>query len=100
MRMKDIKYEIHLFLGKGRVNENSHFPAGEMHAFIFYLRQEKNSELDWITAEELITEAGIYEVEFSKAGKLDPSRVSEKNMDPYESALNTGSSLNVYSDPL
>jgi hypothetical protein len=100
MRMKDLKYEIHMFLGKGRVNEKSHYPIGEIHAFILYLRQPKNSELDWITAEDLITDSGIDEVEFSKAGKLDSSRVGEDNMDPYENALEKGSSLIVYSDPL
>jgi hypothetical protein len=71
-----------------------------MHAFIFYFRQIKGSELNWITAEQEIAESGIHQVEFSKAGKLDPARITEKNIDLYESALSKGSSLAVYKDPI
>lgn len=98
--MKNLIYEIHIFLGKGRVDENWHYPVGEMHAFIFYLRQTKGSELDWFTAEQKIAESGIHQVEFSKAGKLDPTRITEKNVDPYKSALSKGSSLVIYKDPI
>ena len=57
--MKETNHEIHMFLGKGRIDESSDDLIGEMRAFIFYLRQQKDTDYDFNCAEELLNEAGF-----------------------------------------
>jgi hypothetical protein len=98
--MKNTEYEVHMFLGKGRISGNLNYPVGEVHAFIFYLLQYKDTDYDLDNAEETINEIGMDQIEFSKMGKLDASRVNDNNRVPYEKALEKGSSIVVYTDPI
>lgn len=98
--MNTTEYEVHIFLGKGRIIGDLNYPIGEVHAFIFYLRQIKDNDYDLDNAEEIINEIGIDQIEFSKMGKLDKSKINDNNRIPYENTLKKGSSIIIYTDPI
>ena len=94
--------EIHLFLGSGCITTESKttYQVGDRHPILLYLKQPKNSEFDETKANKLVNESGLNQIEFSKAGVLDISKVTDKNKEYYDSAMRVGSTLIIYSDPI
>ncbi|MBE9584666.1 hypothetical protein IM792_09435 [Mucilaginibacter sp. JRF] len=96
-------HEIHIYLGSGRIGKLSRykFPVGEKHSFLLYLKAAINTDLDLTDAEKAVANYGLYEIEFSKFGKISPDRVNDdETRDNYNNAMATGSTLIVYSDPI
>ena len=95
--------EVHIYLGSGCVWEKAslQYPIGERHPFLFYLKADKNSEYSLTDAEDVITSLGLNEIEFTKVGKLSPEKVNnDEKKEYYKNAMETGSTLIVYSDPI
>ncbi|MVN22665.1 hypothetical protein [Mucilaginibacter arboris] len=94
--------EIHLFLGSACITKKSksNYPIGERHAILFYLRQPKDSDYNTIEAKKIIRESGLNKIEFTKAGKLDFTKVNIKNKEHYDNAIRHGSTIILYTDPI
>ena len=96
-------YEVHIYLGAGCITEKSSYkyPIGEKHAILFYLREGKDSEYNPINAEEIISNHGLDNIEFSKMGKATHDKaINGNNREYYLNALENGSSLVLYRDPI
>lgn len=96
-------FEVHMYLGVACVTDKASYdyPIGEKHAFLFYLKEDKNAEYNPDRAEELISKLGFDKIEFSKAGKLDPDRVVGSDKEEYyDHAMKSGSSFVLYEDPM
>ena|SRR3569832_612836 len=96
-------YEIHIYLGSACITPKSNYdyPDGEKHAFLLYLRAERSSQLNHKTAEDVIINEGLSDIEFSKAGKLDENKINnQEKLGYYENAIKTGSTLILYSEPM
>jgi hypothetical protein len=96
-------YEIHLFSGTACITEaaNYKYPVGEKHAFLLFLRQFKNTEYNQFEAEQVVTSCGLNKIEFSRAGKVSQERVENSDKkEYYDSAIESGSALVLYSDPI
>jgi len=96
-------YEIHLYVGSVHITEKliHRYPVGEKHAFLFYLKELENSEYEPDKAADMIAKFGYDNIEFSRAGKLDPEKLrSEEKEEYYQNALKTGSTFILYKDPI
>lgn len=95
--------EIHLYLGSGCIEKvsNYKYPLGERHAFLLYLKADVGSEYDQANAEKAVFDLGINEIEFTKVGKLSLEKLGDsEKTEYYNNALETGSTLVLYSDPI
>jgi hypothetical protein len=98
-----MEQEVHIYSGSGCITEKSisSYPVGQRHAFLFYLKENKNSELNWEKAEDKIMDAGINDIEFSRAGKVAPEKITtDEKREIYNNTLKSGSSLILYCDPV
>jgi hypothetical protein len=96
-------FEIHIYLGTACITEKSSYkyPVGEKHAFLFYLKEDENSEYNQFKAEEIITNLGFNEIEFSKVGRLSPDKVGVGDKKKhFNNAVKSGSTLVLYRDPI
>ncbi len=96
-------YEIHIYLGTACIAEESahKYPVGEKHAILFYLKEAKDSEYNHSKAKEIVTNLGFDKVEFTKAGKLHPDKmVTDEQKRNYENAMESGSTLILYTEPI
>ncbi|WP_316838326.1 hypothetical protein [Pedobacter nutrimenti] len=98
-----MSFEIHIYLGSACITEKSKhkYPVGEKHAFLFYLKQDKNSEYAPLQAEDIIAELGFSNIEFSRVGKVSPDRIEHGDKkDYYDNAIEQGSTFVLYEDPM
>lgn len=98
-----MEYEVHAFLGTVCIGDAlSHkYNVGEKRAILFYLKTDEGSDYNEVKATAMITELGFDNVEFSKIGKINHEIASTgSNKECYYDALNSGSALVLYSDPL
>ncbi|WPU94150.1 hypothetical protein SNE25_01255 [Mucilaginibacter sabulilitoris] len=98
-----MEYEIHLFSGTACITEAAtyKYPVGEKHAFLFFLRENKNSEYDSLKAEGLIISCGLNKIEFSREGKVSQEKAENSDKKKYyDAAIESGSALILYSDPI
>jgi hypothetical protein len=97
--------DVMLFLGEAvTLAENSlHYPAGQRHAAIVFLRQESGSAPDWSRAVAELEGRGWFDVNLSEA-----SPVSVETLDSvhphaaasYEDALKNGFAVIIFSEPI
>ena len=98
----NMEYEIRTFIGIACASEGNaqNYPVGEKHAFNLFLRQPKNSEADFNSAEEIISESNWVEIELRKTGILS-KELTESSEKPfpamYQAACQNGSALLIYS---
>ena len=101
--------EIAIFLGQADTTENNSagYPAGERHAIVVFLRQEKDASPNFAQAELEMASRGWRHIEFSKASHGFPCENIEKlnSMHPhagasYEDALLHGFGAVVFADPI
>lgn len=94
--------EVHIFLGTAIIAEDhtSNYPIGEKHAILLFLREDIGSEYNLTRAKEIIRSCKLKMPEFTKIGRLDPNRISDKHRDCYKEALESGSALVLYADPI
>jgi len=98
-----MSYEIHIYLGTACTTSKSNYnyPEGERHAFLLYLKAEESSEIDYNAAEDTAIDNGLINIEFSKAGKLDKNKLNnQEKLEYYNDAMEVGSTLIVYSEPI
>lgn len=98
-----MNFEVHLYLGSAIITEKSKhtYPIGEKHAFLFYLKQEEKSEYNPLEAEDIITELGFSNIEFSKVGKVSPDKIGDGDKNEYyDNAVESGSTFILYEDPM
>lgn len=96
-------FEIHQYVGSACIAEesDSEYPVGEKHAFLFYLKESKDSEYNLVKAEEIIADFGFDQIEFSRMGKLNPARAVVGEMkEYYDNAIESGSTFILYEDPI
>lgn len=96
-------YEVHIYSGTACITEKSSYkyPVGEKHPILLYLREEENSEYDPIEAEQIVSNLGLDNVEFSRMGKVSHDKATiSNNKEYYHNALKSGSSLVLYTDPI
>lgn len=96
-------FEMHIYKGTGCITEKSKsgYPIGEKHAILLFLKEDENSDYNLIKAEETAFKTGLDQVEFSKSGKVSPDKIAgNTNEDAYNSAVELGSALILYSDPI
>ncbi len=96
-------YEVHIYMGTACITKRSQYkyPVGERHAFLFYLKEGENSEFNQIKAEKIIANLGLDEIEFSKAGKVSSDKIkTSQNKEYYDQAIESGSTLVLYTDPI
>lgn len=94
--------EVHIFLAKATASGVERFPVGQRHSMHIYVRQPLGSAHDWETAEVVALKCGWSQVEILKAGTL-PADTAERKGEPerscYQSALESGDAILVYSTP-
>jgi hypothetical protein len=98
-----MEYEVHAYLGTVYIGEglSEKYTTGEKRAILFYLRADKDSEYDESKAENMIIDLGFVNIEFSKVGKVSPEKVAlGSNKEYYYRAIESGSALVLYSDPI
>ncbi len=96
-------FVVHLFLGTVTAGPKKadKFTLGNRHAFLLYLRADKNSDYDEGKAKEIIEDHGWLNVTFSKAGTADPNSVKKPDQKFYcADALEKGSALVIYDEPV
>lgn len=99
-----MEYEIRTFIGIACASKGNaqNYPIGEKHAFNLFLRQPKNSEADFDSAEKIISESNWAEIELRKTGVLS-KELAEVSENPfpamYQAAYQNGSALLIYSTP-
>ena len=97
-----MNHEIHIFLGSACITKESiqNYPVGERHAFLFFMRVDADSEYNVAKAKKIVRDLGLNKIEFTKVGRLDPDRVTDRNQELYSSAMDSGSAIVLYSDPI
>jgi len=98
-----MNFEIHIYLGSACIAEesNHNYPTGEKHAFLFYLKEDENSEYKPSKAEDIIVDLGFNKIEFSRIGKLSPDKIGNGDKkEYYDNAIESGSTFILYKDPM
>jgi hypothetical protein len=95
--------EIILFLGTATANEdNPHgYSAGEKHAVLLFLRQDKGSAPNWSKAKTSLGEKGWSDIVLSEASPIAPGALSSFHSDAlasYKDALKDGFAALVFSE--
>lgn len=96
-------FEMHLYIGTARATDksNSVYPIGEKHAILLFIKEDVNSEYDSIKAEEIVVSTGWDNIEFTRCGKVSEDKIAgNSNEDSYYDAVESGSSLIIYGDPI
>jgi len=94
--------EIILFLGTATADEdNPHgYSAGEKHAVLLFLRQDKGSAPNWSNAEDELEKKGWSDIVLSEASPIAPETLNSVHSDAlgsYEDAVKDGFAALVFS---
>lgn len=97
--------EVHIFMAVAKASAGNElgYASGQKHALLIFVRQPYGSDHDWTRAEEIATNSGWSDVDISKAGSIESENVNGKDeiiSASYEEALEAGSSIIAYSDPV
>ncbi|GAA3974497.1 hypothetical protein [Mucilaginibacter dorajii] len=98
-----MEYEVHAYLGTVCIGNDlsDKYTVGEKRAILFYLKADEGSSYDEIKAEDMIINLGFVNVEFSKIGKISHEKASVgSNKEYYYDAIEFGSALVLYTDPI
>ena len=97
-------HKIWLFVGTAVASAQnaSGCPAGEQHAIIVFLRQPRGSEADFEGASTVARDNGWKDVDLERAGTLEGEPLSSDpdEIECYQSALEYGHAIMVFSDPI
>jgi hypothetical protein len=98
-------YEVHAFRGEATIGGEYSFgyEPGTRHAVIIFTRQDQGSELDFALAARQAHDNGLIDVSFDDGGKLRPEAISSMPAEfanAYQSALDQGYGVVVYSEPI